>query len=94
VKTVETRGPTCLLLNCELVGRSAVTVAARFSFPELCFGRERVERTLEGKPAAMAKLEGRPGQTRLTETLLRKLLDFARRRGLGLPMTSLRGLFP
>jgi hypothetical protein len=51
----------------------------------LCFGRERVERTLERKPAAMAELEGRPGQKRLTESLLRKLLDFARRRGLGHP---------
>jgi hypothetical protein len=49
--------------------------------------RERVERTLERKPAAMAELEGGPGQRRPTETLLRKLLDFARRRGLGHPMT-------
>ena len=30
----------------------------------------------------------------LTETLLRKLFDFARRRGLGHPITSLRSLFP
>src|SRR5712691_100096 len=50
-------------------------------------------RTLERKPAAMAKLEGGPGQRRLAETLLRKLLDFARRLGLGHPMTSLRRLF-
>ena len=55
---------------------------------------ELVERTLERKSAAMAELEGRPGQRRLTETLLRKLLDFARRRGLGHPITSLRSLFP
>jgi hypothetical protein len=94
VKTFATRDPTLSLLNRELVGRPDVAVAARFSFRELCFGRERVERTLERKPAAMAKLEGRPGQRRLTETLLRKLLDFARRRGLGHPITSLRSLFP
>jgi hypothetical protein len=42
----------------------------------------------------MAELEGRPGQRRLTETLLRKLFDFARRLGLGHPITSLRSLFP
>jgi hypothetical protein len=82
------------LLNRELVGRPDVAVAARFSFRELCFGRERVEHTLERKPAAMAELEGRPGQRRLTETLLRKLFDFARRLGLGHPITSLRSLFP
>lgn len=76
------------LLNRELVGRPDLTLAAQFSFRQLCFGRERVERTLERKPAAMAELEGRPSRRRLTETLLRKLLDFARRRGLGHPMTS------
>src|SRR5207244_10979588 len=79
VKTFGTRDPgrevrpdlgatTLSLLSRELVGRPDVAVAARFSFRELCFGRERVERTLERKPAAMAELEGRPGQRRLTET--------------------------
>jgi hypothetical protein len=88
------RGRRRSLLNRELVGRPDVAVAARFSFRELCFGRERVEHTLERKPAAMAELEGRPGQRRLTETLLRKLFDFARGLGLGHPITSLRSLFP
>jgi hypothetical protein len=94
VKTVRDAWPRRSLLKREPVGRLDLAVAAQFSFRQLCFGRERVERTLEGKPAAVAKLEGGPGQRRLTETLLRKLLDFARRWGLGHPMTSLRRLFP
>ena len=84
--------PNRSLFNRELVSRPGLAVAAQFSFRQLCFGRERVERTLERKPAAMAELEGGPGQRRLTETPLRKLLDFARRWGLGHPMTSLRRL--
>jgi len=94
VKTSRDAWPNRSLLNHELVSRSDLALAAQLSFRQLCFGRERVERTLERKPAAMAKLEGGPGQRRMTETLLRKLLDFARRRGLGHPMTSLRRLFP
>jgi len=93
VKTVGTRGSLDLYSIANL-SADLLAVAARFSFRELCFGRERVERTLERKPAAMAEMEGRPGQRCLTETLMRKLLDFARQRGLGHSMTSLRSLFP